>query len=369
MPPIIGGMKTLKSYIAIAACSFQLPKLDDGSVWIQVTPSGHFTPSDGRVLDVPSWYIDASVAQSVIDRAKSRLTPPVLDYEHQTLKKEENGQPAPAAGRFLELEWREDSGLWGRVELTARARQMIEDGEYLYFSPVFSYADDGRVLALLMGALTNDPAIDGMEPLARRAAATFGHFTNNEESNVDELLKAVIAALALDEQTNEEQAVAALTALKPSLDASKQALTKLRETLGLDESATSEQIAACASQLKKQQVDPAKFVPVAAVTELQGQVAALTARLNGGEVDGLVQAALADGRLLPSLEPWARELGGKDAGALKTYLEKAPAIAALTSLQSNGAPDPHNHNLTAAELEAAKLTGLSPAEYAKAKGV
>lgn len=362
-------MKTLKTLIAIAACSFQLPKLDDGSVWIQVTPAGHFSPSDGRMLDVPSWYIDATTAQAVIERAKHRHTPPVLDYEHQTLKKEENGQPAPAAGRFLELEWCEGSGLWGRVELTARARQMIEDGEYLYFSPVFSYATDGRVLALLMGALTNDPAIDGMEPLARRAAATFGHFSHEEESNVDELLKAIIAALALKQDTTEEQAIAALTALKPSLAASQEAMSKLRQAFGLGEQATTEQIAACAGQLKQQQVDPAKFIPVAAVQELQGQVAALTARLNGGEVDGLVQAALADGRLLPALEPWARDLGGKDAAALKTYLDTAPAVAALTSMQTRGAPDPNNHNLTAVELEAAKLTGLSAAEYAKAKGV
>nr|WP_250636823.1 phage protease [Pseudomonas aeruginosa] len=34
---------------------------------------------------------------------------------------------------------------------------MIEDGEYLYFSPVFSYAPDGTVLSILMGAITNDP--------------------------------------------------------------------------------------------------------------------------------------------------------------------------------------------------------------------
>nr|WP_282961494.1 phage protease [Pseudomonas aeruginosa] len=34
----------------------------------------------------------------------------------------------------------------GRVEYTARAAKLIEDGEYLYFSPVFSYAPDGTVL-------------------------------------------------------------------------------------------------------------------------------------------------------------------------------------------------------------------------------
>ncbi|MFT0211825.1 phage protease [Pseudomonas sp. F1_0610] len=362
-------MNKSKSYIAIAACSFQLPQLEDGRVWIQLTPAGQFKPADGRAMDVPFWYIDHAIAAAVIARAKARGTPRVLDYEHQTLKKEENGQPAPAAGRFYDFEWREGSGLWGLVELTDRARQMITDGEYLYFSPVFSYASDGRVLAFLMGALTNDPAIDGMEPLARRAAATFGHFLSDEEPVMNELLKAIIAALALKEDATQEQAIAALTALKPAIDGSKQVLEQLRQTLGLEPSATGEQIAACASQLKQQQVDPAKYVPIQAVTELQGQVAALTARLNTGELDGLVQSALADGRLMPSMERWARELGAKDMGSLKSFIAQAPSVAALTSLQTSGAPDPANHNLTASELEAAKLTGLSPAEYAKAKGV
>ncbi|WMF54564.1 phage protease [Pseudomonas aeruginosa] len=34
----------------------------------------------------------------------------------------------------MDFEWREGSGLWGRVEYTARAAKLIEDGEYLYFS-------------------------------------------------------------------------------------------------------------------------------------------------------------------------------------------------------------------------------------------
>ncbi|MCL8054463.1 phage protease, partial [Pseudomonas aeruginosa] len=80
---------------------------------------------DGRPMDVPGWRIDAASAAAVIERARSRKTPPVLDYEHQTLKKEQNGQPAPAAGRFLDFEWREGSGLWGRVEYTARAAKLI----------------------------------------------------------------------------------------------------------------------------------------------------------------------------------------------------------------------------------------------------
>nr|WP_282977345.1 phage protease [Pseudomonas aeruginosa] len=127
----------------------------------------------------------------------------------------------------------------GRVEYTARAAKLIEDGEYLYFSPVFSYAPDGTVLSILMGAMTNDPAIDGLEPLARRAAATFGLYNPDEETPVDELLKAIIAALSLKEGTTEAEAIAALTALKPALDAQATNLAKLRETLGLARTRTS----------------------------------------------------------------------------------------------------------------------------------
>ncbi|WP_409513504.1 phage protease [Pseudomonas aeruginosa] len=322
-------------------------------------------------MDVPAWRIDAASAAAVIQRARARKTPPVLDYEHQTLKKEENGQPAPAAGRFLDFEWREGSGLWGRVEYTTRAAKLIEDGEYLYFSPVFSYAPDGTVLSILMGALTNDPGIDGLEPLARRAAATFALYHSEEDPSVDELLKAIIAALSLKEGTSKDEAIAALTALKPALDAQAANLAKLRETLGLGKDANVEQIAAATAQLKTaspaDKPDPAKFVPLEAVTELQQQVVALTARLNGGELDGLVGAALQDGRLLPSLEGWARELGGKDIGQLKAYLDKAAPIAALTRLQGRR-PEGDTHNLTDAELEAARMTGISPADYAKAKG-
>ncbi|MCV4633370.1 phage protease, partial [Escherichia coli] len=55
--------------------------------------------------------------------------------------------------------------------------------------------------------------------------------------------------------------------------------------------------------------DPAKYVPVAAVTELQGQLAALTAQVTGGEVDKLVTEGMAAGKIVPALEAWARDLG------------------------------------------------------------
>lgn len=352
-------MKKNRPLVAIAACSFQLPKLEDGSAWIQITPAGEFLPIDGRPMDVPAWRIDAASAAAVIERAKARRTPPVVDYEHQTLQKEKNGQPAPAAGRLLDFEWREGSGLWGRVEYTARAAQMIADGEYLYFSPVFSYAPDGTVLSILMGAITNDPAIDGLEPLARRAAATFGLYNPEEEPSVDELLKAIIAALSLKEGATEAEAIAALTALKPALDAQAANLAKLRETLGLASDANVEQIATATAQLKtagNSNPDPAKWVPVAAVGQLQEQVAALTSRLNGGELDSLINTAIQEGRLIPSMETWAREYGAKDMAGLKSYLGQAKPIAALTRQQTN---DRDNVPASVEQLDEAALAVCS----------
>lgn len=48
-------------------------------------------------MSVPVWHIDQAVAARVMERFNARRNPPVVDYEHQTLHKETNGQPAPAA--------------------------------------------------------------------------------------------------------------------------------------------------------------------------------------------------------------------------------------------------------------------------------
>ncbi len=164
--------------VSLAACAFKLPTLAVGSrvASMQLTPAGAFLPSDGRKMDVPHWRVDAAIAARVIATFKQRANPPVVDYEHQTLNKEKNGQPAPAAGWITDIQWREGSGLWADVELTERAADLVRADEYRYVSPVFRFdAKTGDVLSVEMAAITNNPAIDGMEPLALRAAATFGH--------------------------------------------------------------------------------------------------------------------------------------------------------------------------------------------------
>ena len=372
---------THRSAVAIAACTFavQAAGAADGLMRrVQYFPAGEFRSGDTRPDDVPAWRIDAASAARVIERFNARLArkPLVIDYEHQTLHKEKNGQPAPAAGWPKSLEWVEGEGLFGMVEMTARAAAAIDGKEYLYFSPVFAYSKtDGTVLEILMGALTNDPGIQGMQPLSLMAAATAAFLPSldlPQEPSVNPLLKALLAALGLPETTTEEEATAALTALGPlqPLQARANLATAACTALQLPADATAEAVTAACTSLRKATPatpDPAKYVPIEAVTTLQGQVAALTARQHEADVDALVKPALADGRLLPAMESWARDLGKKDMAALTAFLDKAQPIAALTSTQTGGLPpsgtakgDAH---LSAAELAVCTAMGLTPEQY------
>ncbi len=320
--------------IALAACAFALAPGADTTIEMQLTPAGDFRPSDGRSIPVAHWHIDQAVAGEVIARFAARKNPAVVDYEHQTLHKETNGQPAPAAAWIRGLVWHEGRGLFGTVELTARARQAINDLEYLYVSPVFTYdRRTGDVLDIQMAAITNNPAIDGMEPLALRAAATFG--IHIEEPPMNKLLLAVCTALALSAtETTEDQAIAALAA-----HVKADPLGDIRKALGVD--ATADAVAACTALRAKAEAapaepDPAKFVGIAAFDEVKNQLAALTTKQQADQVDALVESGLADGRLVKPQEQWARDLGKSDIAALTKYLDTAQPIAALTNSQTRG---------------------------------
>lgn len=298
---------------AFAALSLALPAT--ASQEIQLTPAGVFRARDGRPAQIAGWKMDAGIAAKVIAHAAARQTPYVIDYEHQTLAADKNGQPAPAAGWFKTLEWREGLGLFATdVAWTAKARAHIDAGEYKFISPVFAYdRNTGEVLRQEMAALTNTPALDGMAAVAALADTFYNRPTGHTQEK-EPPMKSIAVLLGLDESANEADISAAVAALKASADSQ------------------GAEIAA----LKTQTPDPAKFVPVETVNTLQADLAALTTRLNQGELDEVIAAAKASGKLLPAMESWARDLGKTDIAALKAYVEKVPAIAALSGNQTGG---------------------------------
>ena len=96
----------------------------------------------------------------------------VIDYEHASERPEvAKGGPVPAAAWIHGLSTKHDSKLnkdvlWASVEWTAKAKEMIEGGEYRYFSPAIDWgATDKKTgrskgATLTSGALTNHPFLE-----------------------------------------------------------------------------------------------------------------------------------------------------------------------------------------------------------------
>lgn len=319
----------------------------------QLTPDGVFRARDGRPKNLPGWKLDAAIASRVLAKLRARKTPIVVDYEHQTLNADINGQPAPAAGWIdpQTIEYRAGLGLTAPIEWTAKARAMIEAGEYRYLSPVLSYDPrTGEVLDLLHVALTNFPGLDGMAPVA----ALSGRFDldplpEDLPVNREELIK----LLGLEATASDEQIQTGLAALKAKAEAAD---------------AKDAEIAALKAR-GPGKPDPAKYVPVETFEAFKAEFAALKCAQAAAEVDGLVARGIADGKLLPAQASWARELGMSNLAALKSYLDKTPAIAALKGMQSGGKPpeggDGNEAALDDVQLAVCRQMGVDPAEYRK----
>ena len=113
--------------------------------------------------------------------------------------------------------------------------------------------------------------------------------------------------------------------------ASVQALKQQLEAARAEVEAGKQAIAAASAA-----ADPAKYVPVEAVESLKTDLAALRQAEASRRIDELVKPALEDGRLIPTLEGWARNLGAASLPQLEAFLEKATPIPALKGSQTGG---------------------------------
>ncbi|WP_145489981.1 phage protease [Yersinia rohdei] len=327
-------MKTL-----FAALAIEITKATRGT--IQLFPAGEFRAVDGRPEECDHWVMNAEIAQRLIDAANAKSTPYAIDYEHQTLRAIKNGQPAPAAGWFKSLEWRGDDGLFAvDVEWTDAAAAMILAGEYRFISPVFNYNKSGHVLQILHAALTNTPALDDMDEVMLAAASVLAiNSTSEGNAGMDELLEQLRWMLNLPLSATQEEVSAELMKLINRLSNNEGMAAASVDLLNMLEQHQA-QVAALTLQVTTP--DPVKWVSVdvmhqavsEAVTQAQASVAALASQ----QCDGLITAALSDGRLLPAQKAWAKSLAEANPDSLKSFLDKAPKIAALTQTQTKGQP-------------------------------
>ena len=161
-----------------------------------------------------------------------------------------------------------------------------------------------------------------------------------------ELLKKLLAALGLQETATEAEALAAVASIKTN-------------------------VATLSAQVASP--DPAKFVPIATLTALQGENASLQGKLVAlqssvaeHELETVISDAKAAGKLTPATEVWARDLGKKDIAALCSFIEAAPVVVKPGDTQTGG----KNEGGTVAALSAdqkkvCELLGVSEADYQK----
>ncbi|MCU8007738.1 phage protease [Shewanella sp. SM87] len=349
---------------------------EDG--YIQALPDGHFAAVDGRPEDVAGgkWLMDSVAFAALQANTPHKAGDLVIDYEHQTLNKEKNGQPAPAAGWFNidDVQYRQGQGLFIKPRFTDNAIAYLTAKEYKYFSLVFGYdTSTGRPQFIHSAALTNRPGVDGMLPLASLAALAALNTslnphepiqsTDTEELHVNPLLKKILAALGVeipDDVTalTAEQEVAALSALNTlttaanSVDGLKQEVTALTAKVGT--------------------VDLSEYVPASTAKALRAQLVALTAENGVLTVEQTVKAAIDEGKAFECERDYLTKLGQQSMAALTANLGERVAIAALTAKQTTTVPDPIKDKdtklaaLTADQIKMADSWGMSHADFAKA---
>lgn len=405
MPPHYGGMNISKTpysapFVAIlqanpvsgerlAVLDAQLTPQGDG--WYQLLPVGPFKARDGRPFDVASghWQLDGQIAAALIARAKALGQDILIDYDHQTLKTDQNGQPAPAAGWYNadEIEWREGQGLFIKPRWTERAAALVAAKEYRFLSAVFPYDAQGRPLELRMTAITNDPGVVGMQALAALSAlpasshmstqpgqlAAPSHVAQQEKS-MNEHLIALLGKLGIqpsaDGQFTAEQGTAALAALD-TLQAIAKKAPELEAALTAERTSLAALKATVATG-QGGQIDLAKYVPVETYNALVTEVATLSAKVETTDAATLIKEARTQGKVVAAEEEYLTAYAAqKGVAALKALLEPRPAIAALAASQTTQVTLPdraENAVLSADDKYAADQLGISYEEFAKAKG-
>ncbi|MES0034702.1 phage protease [Mesorhizobium sp. M0046] len=374
------ALAALLSAALVSTHSALITAADATGAWVQLIPAGRFSGRDGQ----GPWVAGdkASMEQIVANtRRWAGSTDLPVDYDHQTVfgAVPGVGGKAPAAGWIKELQARDD-GIYGRVEWTEAAAAAIKGLEYRYLSPVFFHEKTtGRVLAIRMAGLTNTPNLD----LVAVAASALFPLNNQTGDSMDKIL----AALNLAKGTNEDGIVAAINAYLTSSTAIAKAAgltetakpdeivaavnsivadrTKFAQAAGLAVTAKAEEIVtAVQSAIAGAKPDPAKFVPIAAVTELQTRLNKLESTVVDDKAEEAVNSAMKAGKLIPALKDWGLSLFKAEPARFATFVGSAPVLTD-PQLKTPNKQDGDASALSDSDLAVCTAMGLDPKKFAE----
>lgn len=298
--------------------------------WVHLIPAGTFSGRDGR----GPYLLDAPAVLAAFNKYGADLP---IDFDHQTLDAAAKSGPVPAAGWVKAVEARAD-GIWARVAWTAQAAELLAAKAYRYLSPVFRFDKrTGRVTALAGAGLVHTPN------LTLTAAATQG-------DPMPVLMERLVAMLNLPVAATPEDVTAELQKI----------ITQLGSATA-DAAAAQAQLASHASSLA------AEYVPLAVHQPVAEQLAALQAQALDAQALSAVDAAQAAGKLPPAMREWALAYCKADAAGFAAFCAKAPVIVGNPVANNAGKTGLDAHGLTDTDLQAARLMGIAPADFAATK--
>ena len=352
----------MKNSLLIIANNINIKGVPDE---IKILPLGFVKSQKG------DFYIDENSYYSMKNQFKNRNIDLVIDYEHQTLKDVQ----APAGGWIKELILKRD-GIYAKVEWTQRAKEYLQNKEYRYLSPVVLVTKtDKKAVTLHSVALTNTPAIDGMEAIINSMNNTIEGVENmdgleetkkadnlNKTTELSENLFTVAVELGLKKDATIEEILKAIKDLKKDKTESEIVANKLRIEKAQSESQELVQIALSIGQISESQRD---WAMQRCIDDVDG----FRMFVNGAfkkECDNLLQMALSSGKIAPFQRQWAEQLVLKDIDSFKKFVEQALPVVPTGELQylkddnySKGGSISKNGN------SVSDLLGLTEAEVKK----
>ncbi len=339
--------------------------------WIKVFPAGTTVGKDGR----GPYHL--SDAKAVVAASLRPLVQMAVDRDHVT-DVAAPGVERRAAGWVKALEAREDGSVWAQVEWTPPALEQLKNKEYRYISPTFWHTKQGQVTRIDRISLTNDPNFE--MPAVASARNTF--LTNQSENNMEDLKAQLIALLGLaaaegSSAVSDDAIIAAVTTLKGSVDAVKEAVDAPADA------ATPEAIVEAvdgyiAGEIKKEvaskmkasakatasatRPDPTKYVPIEEVQALQERVAAVEGETSLAKATASVDAAIAAGKVTPGNKDWALDYAQKDPQGFAKYVKGAVVVGGATKLATASA-EAVQAGLDDVQMSVANQLGVSAQDF------
>lgn len=132
--------------------------IDNGEIDVHIAPIGEFNGSDSQGNPVPE-----NITKESLENLADKLNKGdeiLADIDHQSCKPGVE-RDTQAAGWFSRFVVDPIKGLFAKLKLTKKGKELIENREYRYLSPTFMLDENGTPQDLHSVSLTNLPAFKG----------------------------------------------------------------------------------------------------------------------------------------------------------------------------------------------------------------